>query len=394
MKCHFCGRENIPVVQAEDAVFGHELYICEDCAKLALEWLSEQKIEEVKKDLIVIPKPKEIKEFLDQYIIGQDRVKEKISVAVYNHYKRILHQNSSDVEIDKSNVLLLGPTGSGKTMIARTIAKMLNVPFAIADATVLTESGYVGEDVESVLVRLYQNADYDVSKTERGIVFIDEIDKIARKSDNPSITRDVSGEGVQQGLLKLLEDSIVSIPPKGGRKHPDQPLVQINTKNILFICGGAFVGIDKIIANRFNKKTIGFNSTIQNKLTDNDLMKNITPLDLKKFGLIPEILGRLPVITYTDELDSKTLKRILIEPKNALVKQYQELFALDGIKLEFKDSALDMIVEHTINNKLGARGLRGTMENIMNDAMFNLPSDTSTNELIIDKKYVKKMLNK
>lgn len=394
MKCHFCGRENIPVVQAEDAVFGHELYICEDCAKLALEWLSEQKIEEVKKDLIVIPKPKEIKEFLDQYIIGQDRVKEKISVAVYNHYKRILHQNNSDIEIDKSNILLLGPTGTGKTLIARTIAKMLNVPFAIADATVLTESGYVGEDVESVLVRLYQNADYDVSKTERGIVFIDEIDKIARKSDNPSITRDVSGEGVQQGLLKLLEDSIVSIPPKGGRKHPDQPLVQINTKNILFICGGAFVGIDKIIANRFNKKTIGFNSTIQNKLTDNDLMKNITPLDLKKFGLIPEILGRLPVITYTDELDSKTLKRILIEPKNSLVKQYQELFALDGIKLEFKDSALDMIVEHTINNKLGARGLRGTMENIMNDAMFNLPSDTSTNELIIDKKYVKKMLNK
>ena len=394
MKCHFCGRENIPVVQAEDAVFGHELYICEDCAKLALEWLSEQKIEEVKKDLIVIPKPKEIKEFLDQYIMGQDRVKEKISLAVYNHYKRILHQNNSDIEIDKSNVLLLGPTGTGKTMIARTIAKMLNVPFAIADATVLTESGYVGEDVESVLVRLYQNADYDVSKTERGIVFIDEIDKIARKSDNPSITRDVSGEGVQQGLLKLLEDSIVSIPPKGGRKHPDQPLVQINTKNILFICGGAFVGIDKIIANRLNKKTIGFNSPTQNKLTDNDLMKNITPLDLKKFGLIPEILGRLPVITYTDELDSKTLKRILIEPKNALVKQYQELFALDGIKLEFKDSALDMIVEHTINNKLGARGLRGTMENIMNDAMFNLPSDTSINELIIDKKYVKKMLNK
>lgn len=392
MKCHFCGRENIPVVQAEDAVFGHELYICEDCAKLALEWFGDQSKRELQNDLMTIPKPTEIKEFLDKYIIGQDRVKEKIAVAVYNHYKRILHQDNSDVEIDKSNILLLGPTGTGKTMIARTIAKMLNVPFAIADATVLTESGYVGEDVESVLVRLYQNADYDVVKTERGIVFIDEIDKIARKSDNPSITRDVSGEGVQQGLLKLLEDSIVNIPPKGGRKHPDQPMVQINTKNILFICGGAFVGIDKIIANRVNKSVIGFTSTTKNSMKDDDLMKNITPLDLKKFGLIPEILGRLPVITYTDELDEKTLKRILTEPKNALVKQYQELFALDGITLEFKNSALDLIVKHTVDNKLGARGLRGTMENIMTDAMFNLPSDTSVKELIIDKKYVKQKL--
>lgn len=393
MKCHFCGRENIPVVQAEDAVFGHELYICEDCAKLTLEWFSDMKDKQLQDDLMTIPKPKEIKEFLDQYIIGQDRVKEKISVAVYNHYKRILYKSNSDVEIDKSNILLLGPTGTGKTMIARTIAKMLNVPFAIADATVLTESGYVGEDVESVLVRLYQAADYDVAKTERGIVFIDEIDKIARKSDNPSITRDVSGEGVQQGLLKLLEDSIVNIPPKGGRKHPDQALVSINTKNILFICGGAFVGIDKIIASRCNKNTIGFNRADTNKISDNDLMKNITPLDLKKFGLIPEILGRLPVITYTDELDEKTLKRILTEPKNALVKQYQELFALDNIKLSFKDSALTAIVEHTVENKLGARGLRGTMEIIMNDAMFNLPSDSSVKELVIDKKYVNKKLH-
>ena len=393
MKCHFCGRENIPVVQAEDAVFGHELYICEDCAKLTLEWFADKANQQLETDLENIPKPKEIKEYLDQYIIGQDRVKERISVAVYNHYKRILHQNDTNVELDKSNILLLGNTGTGKTLMARTIANMLNVPFAIADATVLTEAGYVGEDVESVLVRLYQAADYDVAKTERGIVFIDEIDKISRRSDNPSITRDVSGEGVQQGLLKLLEDSIVNIPPKGGRKHPDQPLVAINTRNILFICAGAFVGLDKIISRRCNKMTIGFDSPITVKKNNDDILKNVTPLDLKKYGLIPEILGRLPIITYTDDLDAKALKRILTEPKNALVKQYEELFRLDGIKLIFKDSALDTIVEHTIDNKLGARGLRGTMEKIMNDAMFNFPSDTSIKELIIDKKYVKKKLN-
>ena len=401
VKCSFCGRDNVQVIESE--CDGKTVYICKDCAGLALDLFNkiEHKIENdenFQSSHVLegefdteIPKPKQIKEFLDQYIIGQDRVKEKIAVAVYNHYKRINYKDDN-VELDKSNIILCGPTGTGKTLIARTIAKMLNVPFAIADATVLTESGYVGEDVESVLVRLYQAADYDVARTERGIVFIDEIDKIARKNGNPSITRDVSGEGVQQGLLKLLEDSIVSIPPKGGRKHPDQPLVQINTKNILFICAGAFIGLEDKIKHRCNKSTIGFDATSHKKVNDDNYMKYLSALDLKSFGLIPEILGRLPIITYTDELDKSALKRILTEPKNALVKQYQELFKMDNIELTFTDKALDLIVEHTIENKLGARGLRGVMEQIMNKAMFELPSDDKVHKLNIDPKYVKKQL--
>ena len=399
--CNFCGRDNVQLIESE--LDGVKSYICKDCAEVALDFFhtNELKINNdenylsphiLNKDLSTeIPKPKEIKEFLDQYIIGQDRVKEKISVAVYNHYKRINYKGS-DVELDKSNIILCGPTGTGKTLIARTIAKMLNVPFAIADATVLTESGYVGEDVESVLVRLYQAADYDVAKTEQGIVFIDEIDKIARKNGNPSITRDVSGEGVQQGLLKLLEDSIVNIPPKGGRKHPDQALVSINTKNILFICAGAFIGLEDRIKQRCNKSAIGFNKENSKKIKDNNYMDQLSALDLKSFGLIPEILGRLPVITYTDELDKKALKEILTKPKNALVKQYQELFKIDNIELTFTDKALDLIVEHTIENKLGARGLRGVMEQIMSKSMFELPSDKEITKLTIDTKFVKKQL--
>lgn len=401
IRCSFCGRENVQVIESESN--GKKVYICKDCAGLALDMFKRiehqrEEIEDFESTHVVdgefnnvIPKPKEIKEFLDQYIIGQDQVKEKIAVAVYNHYKRINYTDNK-VEIDKSNIILCGPTGTGKTLIARTIAKMLNVPFAIADATVLTESGYVGEDVESVLVRLYQAADYDVERTERGIVFIDEIDKIARKNGNPSITRDVSGEGVQQGLLKLLEDSIVNIPPKGGRKHPDQALVPINTKNILFICAGAFIGLEDKIKHRCNKSTIGFNVDNKSKIDDKNYMEYLSALDLKAFGLIPEILGRLPVITYTNELDKKALKRILTEPKNALVKQYQELFKLDGINLIFKDKALDLIVEHTIENKLGARGLRGVMEQIMNKSMFELPSNNEIKELVIDAKFVNKYL--
>ncbi len=400
-KCSFCGRDDVQLIESESE--GKKVYICKDCAGLALDMFIriEHKYENdenfIGNHLVEgnfnteIPKPKQIKEFLDQYIIGQDQVKEKISVAVYNHYKRI-NYTDNNVEIDKSNIILCGPTGTGKTLIARTIAKMLNVPFAIADATVLTESGYVGEDVESVLVRLYQAADYDISRTERGIVFIDEIDKIARKNGNPSITRDVSGEGVQQGLLKLLEDSIVNIPPKGGRKHPDQPLVPINTKNILFICAGAFIGLEDKIKHRCNKSTIGFNVDSKHKIDNTNYMDQLSALDLKAFGLIPEILGRLPVITYTNELDKKALKKILTEPKNALVKQYQELFKIDHIDLTFTDKALDLIVDHTIENKLGARGLRGVMEKVMSKSMFELPSNNEITSLNIDVKFVKKYL--
>ena len=322
------------------------------------------------------PKPKEIKEYLDQYVIGQDEAKRFLAVAVYNHYKRLTQKTEDDsVEIEKSNILMLGPTGTGKTLLARTISRLLDVPFTIVDATVFTEAGYVGEDVESILSRLLQVADYDVRRAERGIVFIDEIDKVARKSDNPSITRDVSGEGVQQSMLKLLEGTIVNVPPEGGRKHPDQKYIQVDTKNILFICGGAFDGIEKKIAQRLNTHVVGYDS-VQNqmKIDKENLMKYVTPQDIKSFGLIPEIVGRLPVITYLNPLDKDTLRRILTEPKNSIIKQYTKLFKMDGVELKFDDDALDYIVKKTIEYKLGARGLRSIVETIMNDAMFEIPS--------------------
>ena len=325
-----------------------------------------------------VPKPKEIKAFLDQYVIGQDRAKKLLSVAVYNHYKRILHnvieRPDDGVELEKSNILLIGPTGTGKTLLARTIAKMLMVPFAIVDATVLTEAGYVGEDVESLLVRLLQDADYDQAQAEMGIVFIDEIDKISRKSDNPSITRDVSGEGVQQGLLKLLEGSVVNVPPAGGRKHPEQEFIHFDTKNVLFICGGAFEGIDRIIAQRLNTRVIGFGSDEKQAVDKDNLLRYVEAQDIRKYGLIPEIVGRLPVVMSLDNLDRKALKRILTEPKNAILRQYEKLFEIDGIKLEIEPKVLDIIVDTSIKDKLGARGLRSICERIMNDAMYEAPS--------------------
>ena len=386
--CICCGRTQSQVPLLLEGNYGN---ICSDCVNHASNVLKEQN-EKISENLMTgIPKPHEIKEFLDQYVIGQDRVKERVAVAVYNHYKRISTPIVNDVEIEKSNVIVCGPTGSGKTMIAKTVAKLLDVPFTIADATVLTEAGYVGEDVESVITSLYQAADYDVEKTERGIVFLDEIDKIARKGDSASITRDVSGEGVQQALLKLLEGSIVSIPPKGGRKHPDTPLIKINTKNILFICGGAFVGLDKIVKARCNKQVIGFNNDRNEQMKDEDYLSQLNPIDFKKFGLIPEIIGRLPVITYTDELDKEALIRILKEPKNALTKQYKRIFELDNIELEFTDEALEYIVDNTIEYKLGARGLRGTMENVMTKAMFDSPS-SGIKKLTVDLDYVKQQI--
>lgn len=373
MTCNVCGEE-IPA--GSGYIEGKDCFICSKCVeKLGKMWaksvgltVNDNKTETEHKLLL---KPTEIKKFLDEYIIGQDIAKERIAVAVYNHYKRIA--SDSDVEISKNNCIILGPSGSGKTMMAQTIAKLLDVPFVICDATTLTESGYVGDDVESVLVKLYQAAGCNKEKTEKGIVFIDEIDKIARKGDSPSITRDVSGEGVQQGLLKMIEGSVVGIPPHGGRKHPEQDLVYIDTKNILFICAGAFEGIEKKISQRCNQQTIGY-ATKSIRLTDSELLDKVTPLDLRAYGLIPEIIGRLPVVTHTNELTESDLKMILTEPKNAVIKQYQELMKMDGIDLKFEDSALDLIVKHTLQNKTGARGLRNTMEDVMAKAMFELPS--------------------
>lgn len=341
-------------------------------------------------------KPNEIKEFLDQYVIGQDDAKRYMSVAVYNHYKRLLHASgeASEVELDKSNILLVGPTGTGKTLMARTIAKLLNVPFTIVDATVLTEAGYVGEDIESILTRLLQAADYDVEAAQRGIVFIDEIDKIARKSDNPSITRDVSGEGVQQGLLKLLEGSIVNVPPQGGRKHPEQKMIAVDTKNILFVCGGAFDGIEKKIAQRLNTRVVGYSASLDTATVDrNNLLKYITPTDLKSFGLIPEIIGRLPILTYLNPLDRDTLRNILTEPKNSIIKQYVKLFEMDGIKLTFDEKVYEFIVDKALEFKLGARGLRSIVEAVMMDAMYSMPSQ-KVKELHVTLEYAKEKFEK
>ena len=389
--CSFCGKEIKSL-----SITGNDAIICEECASLANKIIQDNKEIIHNTSIKDIPKPKEIKEFLDQYVIGQEAAKERLCVAVYNHYKRIANKNvTDDVEIDKSNIILCGPTGSGKTYLAKTIAKFIDVPFCICDATTLTESGYVGEDVESILTRLLQASDYDVEKAERGIVFIDEIDKIARKSDNPSITRDVSGEGVQQGLLKLLEGSVVLCPPNGGRKHPDQKMIPVDTKNILFICGGACDGLEKKIGKRYNQQAVGFNavSTRMNIEETENIMSKVTPLDLKAFGLIPEIIGRLPVLTYMEPLNKEALLKILKEPKNALVKQYQKLFEIDGIDLTFDDDALEYIVEKTSEYKLGARGLRGIMEDIMTSAMFNMPSeDIKTLTITLD--YVKEKIDK
>jgi len=394
--CAFCGRK---ANEVRLLIQGIDAQICDSCAEQAHVIVREQFGDGQKNAFaskgFTLKKPAEIKAFLDQYVIGQDEAKRTLAVAVYNHYKRISQKVAADeVEIEKSNIILVGETGTGKTLLARTIAKMLNVPFAIADATVLTEAGYVGEDVENILVRLLQAADYDVPATEHGIVFIDEIDKIARKSDNPSITRDVSGEGVQQAMLKLLEGAIVNVPPKGGRKHPEQPMVAINTKDILFIAGGAFDGIERLIASRKRTNVIGYGTGGNEVLDKDNMLQYLSPADLKKYGLIPEIVGRLPIITHLNPLDEAALKRILTEPKNALVKQFKKLFEMDGIQLTIKDEVLDFVVEKAIEFKVGARGLRSIMEAILKDAMFELPSDTKATELVIDREYAEAKLEK
>ena len=397
-KCNFCGRSESEVGFLISGLNG---YICDSCAQQAYEFVQEatrggrNADNGNKLNLKELPKPAEIKEFLDQYVIGQDDAKRYLSVSVYNHYKRLLQKDSGDeVEIEKSNIIMVGSTGTGKTLLARTIAKLLHVPFTIVDATVLTEAGYVGEDIESLLTRLLQVADYDVPSAEQGIVFIDEIDKIARKGDNPSITRDVSGEGVQQGLLKLLEGSVVNVPPQGGRKHPDQKMIPVNTKNILFICGGAFDGIEKKIAQRLNTHVVGFNAVKNTATVDRgNLMQYIAPLDLKSFGLIPEIIGRLPVLTYLNPLDRNALRSILTEPKNSIIKQYVKLFDMDGVKLTFQPEVFEYIVDKAVEFKLGARGLRSIVETIMMDVMFDVPSSSvDTFEVTLD--FAKKQMNK
>ena len=396
LQCSFCGRKK---PETDLLIAGLDAHICDKCIEQAYgivqEEIAEAKTSSLSSDL-TLKKPKEIKAFLDEYIIGQNQTKKAMSVAVYNHYKRLLQSKDDDneVEIEKSNIVLVGETGTGKTLVARTIAKMLNVPFSIVDATVLTQAGYVGEDVESILSRLLQAADYDVEKAERGIVFIDEIDKIARKGDNPSITRDVSGEGVQQALLKLLEGAVVNVAPKGGRKHPEQKFIEVNTKDILFIAGGAFSGIDRIISKRLNMQAVGYSASIdEDKIDENNLLQYIIPSDLKNFGLIPEIIGRLPVLSYMNPLDAKTLRAILTEPKNSIIKQYQKLFAMDDVEFSMTEEALQFIVDKAVEYKLGARGLRSLCEAILTDAMFELPS-ADDKEFIVDVEYAENKLTK